>query len=159
MSPVRHQDTIWARAAIQLIRRLGTNVSEILVEIHTFQLKKMYLNISCGKWRPFCLAPIWWIRRESFHYCIRRYPIALGFWQVKCCKQSETCFIYQSKAIMSSNIYVYIVLRSPLTSSILSAKTRCTSIVKNIGCFISKNALQSCHDILKINLHSLHDPI
>ena len=34
----------------------GTNLSEIWSEIHTFSLKKMYLTMSSGKWRPFCLG-------------------------------------------------------------------------------------------------------
>ena len=35
---------------------LGTNFSEILNKIHTFPFKKMYLKISSGKLRPFCLG-------------------------------------------------------------------------------------------------------
>ena len=37
-------------------RTLGTNFSEIFIEIYTFSFKKMYLNISSGNWRPFCLG-------------------------------------------------------------------------------------------------------
>ena len=33
-----------------------TNFSEILIEIHTFSFKKMYLKMLCWKWRPFCLG-------------------------------------------------------------------------------------------------------
>ena len=39
-----------------LIGPLGTNLSEILSEIHTFSLKKMHLKMSSAKWRPFCLG-------------------------------------------------------------------------------------------------------
>ena len=35
---------------------IGTNLSEILSEIHTFLFKKIRLKISSGKWRPFCLG-------------------------------------------------------------------------------------------------------
>ena len=35
---------------------LGTNFSEILIEIYTFSFKKMQLKILSGKWRPFCLG-------------------------------------------------------------------------------------------------------
>ena len=41
---------------VKLIRTLGTNFSELLSEIHTFSFKKMHLNMSPGKWRPFCLG-------------------------------------------------------------------------------------------------------
>ena len=56
LSPGRRQAIIWANAGILLIRRLGTNFSEILIEIHTFSFKKMHLKMSSGKWRPFCLG-------------------------------------------------------------------------------------------------------
>ena len=35
---------------------MGTNFTEILVEIHAFSFKKMHLKMSSGKWRPFCLG-------------------------------------------------------------------------------------------------------
>ena len=45
---------IWTNAGILLIRPLGTNFSEILIEIHTFLFKKMHLKMPSAKWRPFC---------------------------------------------------------------------------------------------------------
>ena len=39
-----------------LIESLGTNFSEILIEIHIFSFKKMQLKMLSGKWRPFCLS-------------------------------------------------------------------------------------------------------
>ena len=57
LSPGRRQTIIWTNAGILLIGPLGTNLSEILSEIHTFSLKKMHLKMS-GKWRPFCSASI-----------------------------------------------------------------------------------------------------
>ena len=38
--PSRHQDTIWTNYGILLIRTLGTNFCEILIEIHTFSFSK-----------------------------------------------------------------------------------------------------------------------
>ena len=43
LSPGRRQTIIWTNAGILLIGPLGTNLSEILSEIHTFSLKKMHL--------------------------------------------------------------------------------------------------------------------
>ena len=54
LSPGRRQAIIWTNAGILLIEPLGTNFSEILIEIHTFSFKKMHLKMSSVKWRPFC---------------------------------------------------------------------------------------------------------
>ena len=55
-APGRHQAIIWINAGILLIGPLGTNFSEILIEIITFSLKKMCLKVLSAKWRPFCLG-------------------------------------------------------------------------------------------------------
>ena len=54
LSPSRCQAIIWTNAGILLIRPLGTNFSEILIEIHIFSFKKMHFKWSSGKWQPFC---------------------------------------------------------------------------------------------------------
>ena len=56
LSPGRRQAIIWTNAGILLIWHLGTNFSEILIEIHAFSFKKIHLKMSSGKWRPFCLG-------------------------------------------------------------------------------------------------------
>ena len=56
LSPDRRQAIIWTNAMILLIEPLGTNCSEILIEIHIYSFKKMHLKMSSGKWRPFCLG-------------------------------------------------------------------------------------------------------
>ena len=56
LSPGRRQAIIWTNVGILLIETLGTNFSEILIEIITFSVKKMHLKMSSGKWRPFCLG-------------------------------------------------------------------------------------------------------
>ena len=55
LGPGRHQAIIWPNAGILLTGPLGTNFGEILIEILTFQFKKMHLKWS-AKWRPFCLG-------------------------------------------------------------------------------------------------------
>ena len=52
----RHQAIIWTNAGILLIVPLGTNFYKILIEIHTFPLKKKHLKMSSENWRPFCLG-------------------------------------------------------------------------------------------------------
>ena len=56
LSPGRRQAIIWTNAGMLLIGPLGTNFSEILIEILTFSFKKMRFKVSSAKWRPFCLG-------------------------------------------------------------------------------------------------------
>ena len=56
LSPGRRQAIIWTNAGILLIGTLGTNFSEILIEIHTFSYRETHLKMSSWKWRPFCLG-------------------------------------------------------------------------------------------------------
>ena len=56
LSSGQRQAIIGTRAGILLIGTLGTNFNEILSRIQTFSGKKMYLKMSSGKWRPFCLS-------------------------------------------------------------------------------------------------------
>ena len=51
----RRQAIIWTNVRILWIGSLGTNFSEILIEIFKFSLKKMHLKMSSGKWQPSCL--------------------------------------------------------------------------------------------------------
>ena len=73
LSPGRRQAIIWTKVGILLIEPLGTNISEILVEIITFSIKKMHLKMSSGNWRPFCLGlnelsfVLLWLNHPSFH--------------------------------------------------------------------------------------------
>ena len=56
LSPGRRQAIIWTNAGILLIGPLGTNYSEILIEIHTFTFRKMHFKMSSAKWRLFGLG-------------------------------------------------------------------------------------------------------
>ena len=56
LSPDRRQAIISTNDGILLIDLLGTNLSEILIEIHAFLFKKIHLKMSSWKWRPFCLG-------------------------------------------------------------------------------------------------------
>ena len=57
VSPGRRQAIIWTKAGILLIPTLGTNLSAIVIEIHTFSFGKMHLNTPSAKNRRFCLGP------------------------------------------------------------------------------------------------------
>ena len=54
LSPGWRQAIIWTNDGILLIGPLGTNCSEILIEIYIFSFKKMHLKMSSGNWQPFC---------------------------------------------------------------------------------------------------------
>ena len=56
LSPSRRQAIIWNNAGILLIWPIGTNVNEILIDIHPFSIKKIHLKIWSGKWGPSCLG-------------------------------------------------------------------------------------------------------
>ena len=56
LSPGRRQAITWTNVGVLLIGPLGTNFSEMLIEIHTFSFKKIHLKMSSGKWWPFCLG-------------------------------------------------------------------------------------------------------
>ena len=56
LSPGRRQAITWTNVGILLIGPLGTNISEMLIVIHTRSFKKIHLKMSSGKWRPFCLG-------------------------------------------------------------------------------------------------------
>ena len=56
LSPHRRQAIIWTNAGILLIGPLGTNFSEISIEILTLSFKKLCLKVSSAKRRPFCLG-------------------------------------------------------------------------------------------------------
>ena len=56
LSPGWHQAIIWTNAGILLIGPLGTNFSEILIEIYIFSFKKMHFKMSSGNSQPFCFG-------------------------------------------------------------------------------------------------------
>ena len=56
LSPGRRQAIIWTNAGILLIGPLGTNFSEISIDIQMFSFKKIHFKMSSGKWRPSCLG-------------------------------------------------------------------------------------------------------
>ena len=58
LSPERRQAIMWTNAGILLIRPLGKNLSEILIEIYIFSLKKIHLK-SCLEIAAILSRPQW----------------------------------------------------------------------------------------------------
>ena len=73
LSPGRRQAIIWTNTGILLIGPLGTNFSEILIEIQTFSLKKIRLKMSSAKCCSFRLGL----------NVLRGWPSLLGYLQRK----------------------------------------------------------------------------
>ena len=61
LAPGRRQAIIWTNAGILLIGHLGTNLSDIVIEMYIFQFKKIHLKMSFAKWWQFCVRlSVWW---------------------------------------------------------------------------------------------------
>ena len=75
LSPGRHQAIIWTSVGILLTGPMGTNFSEILIEIDTFPFKKIHMNMSSGKLWPFCLG----LHVLSSEASYRKFPPSLEF--------------------------------------------------------------------------------
>ena len=71
LSPARCQAIIYTNAEVLSIGPIGTNFNEILIEIQSLSFKKRYLNMSSGKWRPFCLG---------LSVLINNAPLAKSMW-------------------------------------------------------------------------------
>ena len=56
LSPGRCQAIIWISAGILITGPLGTNFTEIWIEIQTFSFKKMHLKMLSAKWHQFRLC-------------------------------------------------------------------------------------------------------
>ena len=96
LSPGRRQVIIWTDAGTLLIGPLGTNFSEIWIQILTFSFKKMRLKVSSAKWRPFCLGlnvlkpprhllyPSHYHCQINHHHCQLKYASAVwnAYWLV-----------------------------------------------------------------------------
>ena len=87
LSPGRRQSITWTNVGILLTGPLGTNFSQMLIEIHTFSVKKIHLKMSSGKWRPFCLGlnvlkktPIW----KCLMWSMGHFALACWYSYVRC---------------------------------------------------------------------------
>ena len=76
---------------------LGTNFSEILIDINTFSFKKMYLKMSSGKLRPFVSASMCFNGNWCFGHCwLLRYP-----------EVTNTCFYIKIMVILVKYIILF----------------------------------------------------
>ena len=101
LSPGRRQAIIWTNAGILLLGPLGTNFSEIWIEIHILSFKKMHLKMSSGKWRPFCFGLI--VLRASDTW-------AIWHWEFWITLVQTMAWCLRAQAIMFTNADVLSVV-------------------------------------------------
>ena len=85
LSTSQHKTIIWTNAGVYLIKPLGTDFSEISIEIHTLPFNKMHLKISSAKCQPFfswpqCVKLLKLFMKQS----TEKWPeitISVGQWQ------------------------------------------------------------------------------
>ena len=120
LSPGRRQALIWTNAGILLIGPVGTNFSEILIEIYTFSFKKMHLKILSAKWRPFCLGlNVFTIFCQYLHFItISSFQIVLIWSQQKCSWHSICAVLWldDQKLYFRWSFFLHIWLLSETSS-------------------------------------------
>ena len=82
LSHGRGQVTIGTSSAILVIGSLGTNFSEILIEISTFSFRKRHFKRTPGKWRPFRLGLIVLNARHSISFGSFKQYVKAGWFPV-----------------------------------------------------------------------------
>ena len=116
VSPGRRQAIIWNIAGIMLIGPLGTNFSDILIEIQTFSLKKIRLKKSSAKRRPFCLGlyvlkcqPSWfqdgWPNMKHFPHLLA-FPLYWLLWRESTCHRCSLIICINLSTVMHEKVYV-----------------------------------------------------
>ena len=99
---------IWTKAWILLIGLLGTNFSEILIEMYTFPFKKMHLKMSSGECCPSwtrCINELSWeVRdRQVFIGLYGRWPFSPFTYQFSFvwCSLTDDISIFKEKYLFS----------------------------------------------------------
>ena len=93
LAPDRRQAIIWTNDGILSIWPSGTNISEMLSEIHAFSFKKMHFKMSYGKWRQCWLGlNVLTHPDQLVHICVRYAIIDLEHGLSPVCCQVKFSF-------------------------------------------------------------------
>ena len=89
---------IWTNVGILLIRALGTNFNEILMETYAFSFKTMHLKMSSGKSRPQCVNCKLKQNTTRHHlnllWCsCSPFPIKIHIYYISCAPQLAVNFL------------------------------------------------------------------
>ena len=154
LSPCRRQAIIRTNAGILLIRPLGTNFSEILIEILSFSITKMRLKVSSAKRRPFSLG-LNVLCDNDWRQDVRNFSCMVASWSV-----SRKYISYYKFQLVSVNIKVN-WLQSGFKSSVITvwmvpASTAATRSSHMVVQYIPRNMhmVLLCFALLWLRNHS-----
>ena len=129
LSPGRHQAIIWSNVEILLLEPLGTNFSEISIEIIIFSVKKMPLKMSSGNWRPFWLG----LNELTLQVPV---PKIYGSWTLS----SLWLLMLQHRTVLDKHVFLQVFLALMIPNDLSVAKscrwkspTRFVNIATNIS--------------------------
>ena len=133
LSPGRRQAIIWTKDGILLIWTSGTNLSEILSEIHAFSSQEMYLKTSSGKCWPFCLS-LNVLKHVGVTWAsVNVKPCWCYLCQCQCVKQ---CWCYLSQCQCVKSCWCYLS-QCQCVKSCWCYLSQC-QCVKPCGCYLSQ---------------------
>ena len=124
LAPGWCQAIFWTNDGMLLIWPLGTNFSEILIEIHIFLFKKMHLKMLSGKWRPFLSQP------QCVKECCR-LVIWIG------CRNVETNMVLLYLFYQKRYIYICLLLFLDINKLELGRKLKLRIDIFSISCEIA----------------------
>ena len=131
LSPGRRQAIIWTNAGILSVGPLGTNFSEILIEIRILSFKKMHLKMPSAKWRPFDLGlNVLKVSAMSFWKYLPQ-GLMRSWWQYAVswhCRQIIQKIIYSGRTIIHNS---YVNTCHTYYDNAVYIDGVCTSVTKN----------------------------
>ena len=133
LSPGRRQAIIWTNAGILLIGPLGTNFSEILIEIYTFSFKKMHLKMSSAKWRLFGLG-LNELRLGHWYNIPLKVPNATN----RSLPKPNAIFTKSWSSGTGEKLQVQIRIYAPISCAVFTFRTRalCTGTLGFVNAFL-----------------------
>ena len=135
LSPGQCQAIILTNAEIFLIWPLGTNVSEIFIEIHIFSFKKMHLKMSSAICQPFCFrfnVLILLGEISQYHTCVCWYPVSNAYRKISNIRRTKSqikCFSSRLAVCCLCSIHWSQVLSREWWFSWSSADRRCSNYI------------------------------
>ena len=120
LAPSRQQAITWTKADLLSIGSLGTNFSENWIEILTFSLRKMRLNMSSAKWSPCCPGEDELIRLLEINFSESKYIQPFSFKKMRLKILSVKCWPFclslNELMVWCSTGDLNIISRKPLKS-------------------------------------------
>ena len=92
LSPAQHQAIIWTNAGILLIWLLGTNFSEMLIEIIKFSFRRMHLKVPSAKHRSFCFG-LNVLKPHFLAWTLLSHVLSVWIWVLFHCKDAVWSYV------------------------------------------------------------------